>query len=82
MTKYKVIRRLKEGKLKKYDYSTKKDMSKRLLALKKSVKVVGYDKTVERLTALRVLSKREKVLKKKYDGDYKRLKVWYKKHKK
>lgn len=82
MAKYKVIGQLKEGKLKKYGYSTKKNMAGRLRALKKSVKKVGYDKTVERLTALRVLSRGEKALKKKYDGDYKRLKVWYNKHKK
>ena len=82
MKKYKVISNLKEGKLKKYGYSTKKDMAGRLRALKKSVKAVGYDKTVERLTAIRVLSRREPALKKKYDGDYKRLKVWYNKHKK
>lgn len=76
--KYKVINNLKEGKLKKYGYSTKKDASKRLKALVKSMNAVGYDKTVERLTALRVLSRREPALKKKYDGDYKRLKRYYK----
>ena len=75
----KVLPKLKEGKLTRYGYRADKSAKKRLAALSKSVRGVGYVKTIRRVVAIRNYSEHDPKLLKIYETDIKNLHNKYRK---
>ncbi len=72
-----VIKLTHEGSLKKYGYSTKETTSKRHNALLKAAKNYSYSKVIEKLVALKTLSKKSNPsIVKKVSADIKGLQKW------
>ncbi len=76
-----VIKLTHEGSLKKYGYSTKETTSKRHNALLKAAKNYSYSKVIEKLVALKTLSKKSNPsIAKKVSADIKGLQKWRNEH--
>ncbi len=76
-----VIKLTHEGSLKKYGYSTKETASKRHNALLKAAKNYSYSKVIEKLVALKTLSKKSNPsIAKKVSADIKGLQKWRNEH--
>ena len=76
-----VIKITHEGSLKKFGYSTKESTAKRHNALLKAAKNYSYSKVIEKLVALRTLSKKsDPSVSKKVSVDIKEMQKWRNEH--